>query len=230
MSARRHLAAAFAALTFVAFAPVASAAVTVAIDRSCYSHVPGQGTQPIVATITGGTPGANFLLSASDPGEGRGSAGSASGTFDAAGNAVAQLTNVFPPSGSIGPLRGQPVNLSLTDYGSGQTDVPVGRAVITNLALDVASKPRSPREPRRVRVSGTPFAGKRLFGFVTKPGSSRVLRRFALGKANRCGFATSKEIVAPRSFASGEYRLYVNAGRKLRKPLALAYSFRLTKI
>lgn len=221
------LASVLTSIALLAVASPASAAPTVTIDKPCYSHVPTGGTEPIVATITGGTPGADFLLSATDPGEGRGSAGSVSGTFDATGNAVAQITNVFPPSGSISPLRGQAVNLSITDYGSGATDVPAGKAVITNLTIDVAARPSNPRRPRLVRVSGTPFAGKTLYGFVTKSKGTRVLRRFRLGKGNVCGFAGSKAIVAPSNFKSGTYQLYVNAGMRLNKPRALGYTFRL---
>lgn len=218
---------ALATIALLAAAPSAFAAPTVTINKPCYSHVPSQGSEPIVATIAGGTPGANFLLSATEPGGSRGDAGSVSGTFDAAGNAVAQIANVFPPSGSISPLRGQSVNLSIIDYGVGETDVPAGKALITNLALDIASKPRSPRRPRLVRVSGTPFANKALYGFVAKPRGTRVLRRFRLGKGNVCGFASSKQIVAPSNYKSGNYRLYVNAGKQLNKKLALWYSFRL---
>ncbi|MFL5845309.1 MAG: hypothetical protein ACJ762_11490 [Solirubrobacteraceae bacterium] len=216
------------ALAALAVAPAAASAVTVTLDRTCYTHVPTAGTQPIVATITGGTPSANFLLAATVPGKGVGSAGSVSGTFDAAGNATAQLTDVFPPGGSIDPLKGRKVDLSVADFGAGGADVPVGSTLITNLALTVSNKPRNPRKARVVRVSGTPFGNLPLYGFVTKPKSGKVLRRFSLGKSNACGYASAKRIVAPRGFKSGKYRLVVNPGKKVAPSLGLSYGFQIT--
>ena len=46
----------------------ASATVTGTISQACYSRVPQRGTQPIVVTLTGGTPNANYILSATDVG------------------------------------------------------------------------------------------------------------------------------------------------------------------
>lgn len=227
MPSRHSLAAVLVTVAVLAGAPAAGAALTATVDQRCYTHVPTQGSQTIVVTIAGGTPGANFLVTAAGPGKASGSSGSASGTFDAAGNAVAELADVSPPSGSIDPLAGQKVTISVTDYGVGETAFPVVQAVITNLAMDVSNKPRNPRRPRRVRVSGTPFAGKTLYGFVTRPGGRKVLRKFRLGKANACGFASSRQIVAPIDYRSGEYRLYINAGKRLNKARALAFSFRL---
>ena len=64
-----------------------------------------------------------------------------------------------------------------------------------------------------MRVSaGRAFARKTLYGFVTKPGSGKVLRRVKLGKANVCGYVKTKEVVAPRGSGGGNYVLYVNAG------------------
>ena len=210
-------------------APSASAAVTATLDQACYTHVPTQGSDPIVATLTGGTPGAGFVLAAQAPGKPTGSSGSASGTFDAAGNATAQITDISPPSGTIGPTRGQAVSLTVQDFGAGGAEQPVGQTLVTNLALSVASRPTSPRAHRRVSVSGRPFAGQRLYGFVVKGTSRRVLRRLSLGTANECGFVTSRQIVAPRSFAPGSYRLYVNVGRTLDKSRALGSRFSITR-
>jgi hypothetical protein len=207
----------------------ASSAPAVTLDRSCYAHLPTRGSEPIVATITGGTPGAGFLLAATDPGKGTGSAGSVSGTFDGAGNATAQIPDVSPPSGTINPSKGEQVQLSVQDFGAGGAETPVGTALITNIAITVSSRPRSPRAHRLLRVSaGSTFAGKALYGFVVKPGASKVLRRFRVGKANACGYASTRAIVAPRSFRAGSYRVYVNAGRRLNKPRAVAYAFTIT--
>jgi hypothetical protein len=208
----------------------ASAAVTATLNQACYTHVPTAGSDPLTATLTGGTPGANFIFSATVPGRGTGSAGFAQGTFDAAGNATASITNVRPQNGTIGPTRGQVVNLSVQDFGvPGSPEQPVGTATVTNLALNVSSRPRSPRRARTVSVSGTPFANQHLYGFVVKGTSRTVLRRIDLGTANGCGFTTAKKVVAPRTFRPGTYRLYINAGRSLDKARALGTRFRITR-
>ena len=216
-----------AVLMFVA--PTSALAVTGTINQPCYSHIPTQGSQPIVVALTGGTPGAGYVMAATAPGKGLGSQGSASGNFDAAGNAVATIQNVSPPSGTIGPTKGQAVAITVKDFGTpNPPDQPIGIAIVTNIALSVSSKPRNPRLKRTVSVSGTPFAGKKMYGFVVKGTSRNVLRRISLGAANVCGFATTKAVVAPRSFRSGTYRLYVNAGTKLDKPNSVSFSFRIT--
>ena len=222
------LAIALAALSIVP--ATASATPAVLLDRPCYAHLPTSGSEPIAATITGGTPGAGFLLSVAGPGKATGSSGSVSGTFDAAGNATAQITGVTPPSGTIDPTKGEQVRLTLQDFGAGGAETAVGNALVTTIAIAVSSTPRSPRAHRLLRVSaGGAFAGKVLYGFITKPGSSRVLRRFRIGKANVCGYASTRAVVAPRSFRAGAYRVYVNAGKKLDKPHALGYSFTITQ-
>jgi hypothetical protein len=208
---------------------VASAAVTGTISKPCYLHVPTKGSEPIVVTLAGGTPGAHFIVSATAPGKGLGSAGFVDGTFDAAGNGTAQVADVFPPSGSIGPIKGEQLDISVRDFGAGaaSVDVPIGPTLITNFAMDVSSTPRSPRKRRAITVSGTLFANQKLYGFVVKGTNPKVLRRLSLGTADGCGYVTSKGVVAPKSFKRGSYRFYVNAGRKLNKALAVGSSFRI---
>ena len=212
---------------------VASAAVTGTVTKPCYLHVPTTGTEPIVVTLAGGTPGAHFIVKATSPGKGLGSAGFVDGTFDAAGNGTAQLTDVFPPSGSIGPIKGEPLVLTAQDFGTvaapvpTPVDVPVATTLITNFAMDVSSSPRSPRARRAITVSGTIFAGQKLYGFVVKGTNPKVLRRLSLGTADGCGYLKSKGVVAPKSFRRGSYRFYVNAGPKLNKKLAIGSGFRI---
>ena len=219
----------FTALGALLIAPAGASALSVTIDRPCYTNVPNRGSEPIVATITGGTAKAHFVLYVNAPGKHIGTSGSVTGAFDVAGNAVARLTDVFPPSGSVGPRRGERLVLSLADYGTGSNPTPVvvARTLITNLAISVVTKPISPRAKRRIRVSGTPFAGKTLYGFITKPGSNHVLRRFRLGRGGVCGYASSRQVLAPPSYRMGGYRLYVNAGRSLRRRHALVFPFRI---
>jgi hypothetical protein len=214
----------FAALLAV---PASAAAVTATVNQPCYTHIPTRGSQPVVVSLTGGTPGANFLVSATVPGKGTGSAGSVNGTFDAAGNGSAEITDVSPPSGTIDATRGQRIDLSVADFGAGGVDVPVGSTLVTNLAMTVSSKPISPRARRLVRVSGAPFAGQHVYGFVTKPHGNRVLRRVSLGKGDVCGYTQAKAVVAPADFKVGTYRFYINAGKKLNTHTAIYESFQI---
>jgi hypothetical protein len=221
-----------ATLVSLIAASAAAAAPTVTLNKACYAHVPTKGSQPIVAQITGGTPGANFILDATVPGKGLGSAGSTEGTFDPAGNATAEIDDIFPPSGTINPDKGEPIQLAVQDFGvPGSPATPVGTTLVTTISISVANKPRSPHRKRLLRVSaGDFFAGKTLYGFITKPHSRHVLKRFKVGKANVCGFASTHAVVAPPSFRPGTYRVWVNAGRKLNRKLALGYGFRITRI
>jgi hypothetical protein len=208
---------------------VASAAVTGTVAKPCYLHVPGSGTEPIVVALTGGTPGARYIVNATGVGKAPGSAGFADGAFDAAGNATAQLADVFPPSGAIGPIKGEPLVLSVRDFGAGPAAVetPIAQTLITNLAMEVSAKPRNPRRARAITVSGTFFASQKLYGFVVKGTNPKVLRRLSLGTADGCGYLKSKGIVAPKSFRRGSYRFYVNVGPKLNKKLAIGSGFRI---
>jgi hypothetical protein len=229
MSSRTPYLGVIAGAALLLAAPAAASAVTGTISKPCYSHVVARGTEPIGITLAGGTPGAPFLVAATAPGKDIGSAGSASGEFDAAGNAVTQITDVFPPSGSINPIRGEPLVVSVKDYGGSAVETPIGTALITNLTMSISSTPRSIRAHRKITVSGTPFAGQALYGFVVHGTSSKVLRRISLGTADGCGYVAGKGIVAPKSFKTGSYKLYVNAGPTLNKSLALSFSFRVIR-
>jgi hypothetical protein len=209
--------------------PGAALAVTGKANQRCYSHVPTAGTQPIVVGMNGGIPGGGYVLTASYPGKGWGSAGSTDGNFDAGGNAIGSIPSVFP-RGGIGPKKGQRIDLAVRQYpvdGTPSFDTPLGSVLITNFTISVASKPISPRKRRRVTVSGTPFAHKRVYGFVVKGKSRHVLHRFRIGKGNVCGYVSHKAVVAPRHYHLGRYRLYVNAGKKLNRHKALRYDFRI---
>lgn len=215
-----------AAVAALCLAATASAAPVVALDQACYAHLPGRGSEPVVATITGGTPGAGFVLTAR--GRGGQAVGSTSGTFDGAGNAVAQIDGIRPPSGTTKPTKGQQIQVFVQEDGGAET--PAATARVTNISMRVSPKPRNPRLARRVRVSaGRAFARRTLYGFVTKPGSGRVLRRIRLGRANVCGFASTRAVVAPRGQGGGSYVLYVNAGPRLDKDRAIAFGFRIIR-
>jgi hypothetical protein len=211
-------------------APAAASAVTGAISKPCYTHIPTKGTEPVIVSLAGGTPGAGFVIAATVPGKGLGSAGSNSGNFDAAGNAVTQITDVFPPSGSIDPIKGEAIVITVKDFGvPAVVDTLIGTTLITNLTMDVSTTPKSPRKKRAITVSGTPFAGQALYGFVVKGTGKKVLRRVSLGTADGCGYVRAKGVVAPKNFRTGTYRFYVNAGKTLNKPLGIYTSFRISR-
>jgi hypothetical protein len=216
-----------AAALSLSTAPAASAAITGSVAKPCYVHVPTRGSEPIVVTLAGGTPGAHFIVNATARGKTLGSAGVADGDFDATGNGTARLTDDLPPSGSIGPVKGESLVISARDFGAGAASIetPIAQTLITNLAMDVSARPRNPRKARAITVSGTLFAGQQLFGFIVKGSNPKVLRRLALGTADGCGYLKSKGVVAPRSFRHGSYRFYVNAGPKLNKALAIGSGF-----
>jgi hypothetical protein len=222
---------AIATATMLLAAPSAASAVTGAISAPCYTHIPTVGSAPVVVNLAGGTPGAGFIVAATGPTGGVGSAGSATGTFDPAGNGSAAITDVSPPSGSIDPIAGEPIVLSVKDFGTGAAavDVPIGQTLVTNLAMTIALKPRSIRAHRTVKVSGTPFAGLAMYGFITKGTNPKVLRRVSLGTGDGCGYTSAKVIVAPKSFKPGTYRLYVNPGTKLDKPKSIFRSFKISR-
>lgn len=214
-----------AVTAFFALAASASAAPTVTVDRSCYAHLPAGGSEPIGAVVTGGTPGADFNLLAR--GRGGQTVASTSGTFDAAGTASARILGVRPPSGTIKPAKGERITFAVQDTGT-QIETPSGSALVTTISMSVSSTPRDPKLARTIKVSGgRVFARRSLSGFITKPGSGKVLRTVRLGKANVCGFASKKRVVAPRGAGSGSFRIYVNPGRKLDKQNAVYFSFRI---
>jgi hypothetical protein len=205
--------------------PASASAVTATLNQSCYMRVPTRGSEPVVIALSGGTPNANYLVAATIPGKGIGSAGSVSGTFDATGSATATITDISMPGGSITPSKGRKVDLSIKDYGAGAVETPIGSTLVTTLSMDIATKPKNIRLRREVSVSGTPFANQALSAFVVKGSSSKVLRRIPLGKANGCGYVSKKAIVAPKTYKIGSYRLYVNAGKTLTKTKAIYSTF-----
>jgi hypothetical protein len=220
------------ALLGLAAIPAAGSAATIVPSAACYatsfdsSRPSGERLQwqPMTGTITGGTPGGRFQIY----GVG-GKAGSQVGTFDAAGNAPYTITSYSSPG--ISPSAGRTVRLEVTEFVNGTSPITGATTVkVTSLAADVASRPSSPRRKRVVRVSGTPYAGQSLYGFVVRgKKGSRVLKRISLGRANACGYARTRAVVAPRSYRTGTYTLYINPGKKLQKSAALGYSFRITR-
>jgi hypothetical protein len=197
--------------------PSGAAAVTGTVDGACASNLPSSTRdEPIVTTLAGGTPGSPFTVLASLPGKKAGSAGSVAGTFDAAGGATASITSLFGLGSA--PSAGRTLELAVREASGIVT--PIAETLVTNYTIAVAGRPTSPTAKRLVTVSGTPLAGKRLYGFVVRKGSSRSLRRVSLGVADECGHARARVALAPSRSARGTFRLYVGPGTKLRRTSA----------
>lgn len=217
MSPRTPALGLLAGVALLLAAPAGASAVTGTVLGSCHTNVVSGGTdEPIEVELAGGTPGAAFTLRAALPGRPSGSTGTATGTYDASGDATARITTLAGLGRS--PSAGRVLDLVVRE-GSGP-EVAIGQTLVTNYALSVAASPRSPRSRRLIRVSGTPLADQRLYGFVVRRGSTRVLRRIALGVADECGALRSRVVVAPRGGVRGAYRLYVGPGKTLRRSAA----------
>jgi hypothetical protein len=207
--------------------PAASSAATITPSAPCYSTLFQNSKlsyQPMTGTITGGTPGGRFQIF----GVG-GKASDMVGNFDAAGNAAYTITSYSNPG--INPSAGRSVELQVTEFLPGGSQVTGAASVkVSTISADVESRPSNPRRARVVRASGTPFANQKLYGFVVRgKSSSRVLKRISLGTANVCGYVRTKAVVAPNNYRTGSYRLYINAGKSLKKSKAIAYSFSITR-
>ncbi len=195
-----------------------SAAISGSVLLPCHSNSPlGSRDEPIETALDGGTPGATFRLVASLPGRATGGVGAATGTFDADGTATVRITRL----GGLGtrPMPGRTVALAVQE-GSGPV-VSVAETRVTNLSVDVATRPARLGARRLVRVSGTPFSGARLSAFLVRASGGPVLRRTALGRADDCGWLRRTAAVLPRSLPRGAYRVYVGTGSRLRRSAAL---------
>jgi hypothetical protein len=214
-----------------ATASLAGPAVAAAPLAACYQATDPHGVN-IPVSLTGGGPGDGYVLAATIPGKGDGSAGSSNGNFDASGNAVTTLKDVFVPGDPIDPTAGRPIDLSVEDYNPA-SDTPVttqlGTVTLSEAGLNVAFGNGKPLTKHKVTVANTAFAGKQLYGFITNKKGTVILRRWYLGRADpACGYAGAFEVVAPSKLVRGTYRLYVNAGSKLNKPASISEAFSIT--
>ncbi|MEV4420847.1 hypothetical protein AB0L40_12840 [Patulibacter sp. NPDC049589] len=208
----------------IAALPSGGSSVTGTVASPCYSNLPSSTSdEPIVATLRGGGPGATFTLLAALPGRPAGSAGSASGSYDGSGSATPRITSLFGLG--TAPSAGRVIDLAVRDAAGAVT--PIGQTRVVNYTISVALRPRSPRSKRLVRVSGTPLAGKRLYGFVVRKGGRKALRRVSLGTGDVCGYVRRKVVVAPPGARRGAYRLYVGPGKTLRRtsPSTVVFGF-----
>jgi hypothetical protein len=224
----------FAALLIGAIsliAPAVASAGTLTVSAPCFTHFPATSamvkTQPIGLTITGGTPGGDFQVSAGATTP-DGSSGSTTGTFDASGNATAALTDVFPPGGSINPLKGRTLVLSVHDFIT-ETDIATATTQITNAAVEVASTPSNPYRKRLMTISGlTPlFGAGTLYGSYTSGYTGHTaIKTVKLGTPNACGYLAVHRVLPPRHGVH-KWTLYVHVGKAFHRADSLVYKFQV---
>jgi len=199
--------------------PAGAAAVPTAdVLLACHAHSPlGGPDEPIDVALSGGEPGAAFRVLATRPGRPAGSVGSAGGTYGADGDATVRI----PRLAGIGsaPTAGRAVEIAVQDAAGVVT--PVAETLATTFAVDVAASPSRLGARRVVRVSGTPFADRRLSAFLVRGSGTKVLRRISLGTADACGYVRRSVAILPRGLRSGSYRVWVGPGTKLRRTAAL---------
>jgi hypothetical protein len=213
-------------------AEAARPAVTAAPFARCYA-APHGTVPPISVSLSGGGGGDGYVLSATYPHTraGNGDAGSTDGTFDASGNATAVLSGVAPyDDDRLYPTPGSPVALDVKDYTptQGPVSTPIGNIIVSQEGVDVAVSPTDPRKPRFVTAADIAWAGKPIYGFVTNRAGTKLLRRFAIGRGNACGYAKRKALASPPGSRAGRYVLWVGAGSRLSKSSDLKDPFSIT--
>ncbi|WP_320669746.1 hypothetical protein [Patulibacter defluvii] len=202
--------------------PATASAATIAPTKACYTNVPTKQSENITFTISGGTPGGQYQVIVDGY-------GSATGTFDGAGNATPTLTGKFS-MGTIGPVSGKSFPVKVTEFGA-SGPVVTGNTTVraTNAALDIARKPSNPFRKRTWRVSGlTPLfgAGSLYASYVSGKGSSnKVVKRVKLGRPNACGYLKVKRLLPPKR-AYRTWTVFVHVGSKLDKNKSLGFNFR----
>jgi hypothetical protein len=203
----------------------ASADITVSTQLpSCIWTHSNFGTTTLSYTLSGGTPGAEYLTHMELPG-GQGAQGDAGGTFDASGTAAITLKGIYPPDSSM-PTKSykETIVVSQSDETATTPYTPVASLLVSSDAVEIPTSPFNMHKTRLISASGQTLANKSVTGFVTNKAGTKVLKRFALGKANVCGYVARKEVVAPGRL-NGNFRLYVDPGTKFNKKLAVSATF-----
>lgn len=211
MSPRTLVVGALAGAALIAV-PASASAATITPLKSCYSRVPTKGSEPITAQLTGGLPGGRFQAY----GVG-GKASSVLGNFDAAGNATVGIPGFS--TGTIDPSRGRTIQIAVKEFRPfNQPQVPDGVAnvKVTNVALDIASRPRAAFAARRIAVSGiTPITGNRTM-YASWYRGSRLVKRIKLGVGNECGYVSVRRSAIPKS-SSTKFRLRIHSQKRYSK-------------
>jgi hypothetical protein len=223
---RRTLAVAVPAVLLVGAAvPASSSAGTITPTAACYAHVPVGPYQDVTVNVAGGPPAARFQVR----GVG-GKAGSAIGDLDPAGNATATLSNGFS-TGGIDPSKGRTIALEAADQSGTGAVFATGSIQVTNVALKIDLKTRSPFSPAVWTMSGlTPVygAGPLYASYVNGKSGSKVIKRVKLGTPNACGYLRVKRVAPPKR-AYRTWTIYVHVGKSLDKKKSLVAGIKTYK-
>lgn len=219
-------------LSLILVLPSAAQAATLTFSRPCFAAVPGSGAdQPITFSLTGGTPGQNYTVSADFPGNI--TATDVRGVFDATGNAVGSFSSYSIRGLGIDPSRGRQATFTAKQGPNlfGQTPIAQASVTATNAALTISRSSGSAFRKRTWRMSGI----KPLYGasstyyasWVKGTKGKRVVKRSKLGSAKgACGYLAVKRVLPPAR-RSGSWTLFVHQGKKLNKKKAIAFPFRV---
>jgi hypothetical protein len=168
-------------------------------------------------SLTGGTPGDIYGMELDRGTQPIASGDGAETGFDSSGNGSVTLTHVsgdFPPAE---PIAGVPVTAVVHDYpvdGSPDFSTTIGTFDLSQLGLTFSKTPISPSLARNFAFSGA-FPNSVDYGFIVNNAGTRVLRKFAIGRSNNCGYVRGRNIIAPPGAARGTYRFYVYPGPHL---------------
>ncbi len=209
-----------------------AAVMTASPLAACYA-APHGTVPPISVPLSGGGASDGYVLSATYPNTpaGHGDAGSTDGNFDASGNATAVLSDISPYNDDrLYPTPGSPVALDVEDYTQDQGTVTtsIGSILVSEEGVDIALSPLNPSKPRFVTAADLAWAGKPVYGFVTNRAGTKLLRRFAIGRGNTCGYVKRKVLATPPHARVGRYVLWVGVGRRLQKSSDLKETFAIT--
>ena len=222
----RRLLIASTVLVLASIVPASAQAATLSFRQPCFAAGVGSlPDQPIPFTLTGGTPGPRYTVSADFPGAV--STTEIRGFFDGAGNASGVFTSYNVPSLSINPSRGKAATFTAKQGENlfGQTPIAQASLTATNAALSISRAQRVPqahledvRHQAALRGSSTYYAS-----WVKGRKGKRVVKRSKLGTAKgACGYLSTKRVLPPAR-RGGSWTLYVHQGKKLNKKKAIAY-------
>ena len=224
----RRLLIASTVLALAAIVPASAQAATLTFPQPCFAAGVGSlPDQPIPFTLTGGTPGLRYTVSADFPGNL--STTEVRGFFDGAGNASGVFTNYNVTGLGINPSRGRPATFTAKQGPNLFGQAPIAQAGITATNAALTISPGRAFRKRTWKMSGI----KPLYGasstyyasWVKGRNGKRVVKRSKLGRAKgACGYLSTKRVLAPAR-RGGSWTLYVHQGKKLNKKKAIAYPF-----
>jgi len=228
----RRLLIASTVLVLASTVPASAQAATLTFAKPCFAAGVGSlPDQPIPFTLTGGTPGLRYTVSADYPGNL--STTEVRGVFDGAGNASGVFTNYNVLGLSINPSRGRPATFTAKEGPNLFGQAPIAQAGITatNAALTISRSSGSAFRKRTWKMSGIQplYGGSSTYyaSWVKGTRGKRVVKRSKLGRAKgACGYLAVKRTLPPAR-RSGSWTVFVHSGKKLNKKKAIAFPFRV---